>query len=60
MVQWLRLQNPNAGGPGSIPDQGTSSHMLPTETHCSQINKTKTDEGLPPTADQSQKATSLN
>ena len=28
MVQWLRLHSPNAGGPGSIPGQGTRSHML--------------------------------
>ena len=28
MVQWLRLQAPNAGGLGSIPGQGTRSHML--------------------------------
>ena len=27
-VQWLRLQPPNAGGPGSISGQGTRSHML--------------------------------
>ena len=27
VVQWLRLQAPNAGGPGSIPVQGTRSHM---------------------------------
>ena len=27
MVQWLRLQAPNAGGPGLIPGQGTRSHM---------------------------------
>ena len=27
MVQWLRLHSPNAGGPGSIPAQGTRSHM---------------------------------
>ena len=25
--QWLRLHSPNAGGPGSIPDQGTRSHL---------------------------------
>ena len=24
---WLRLCTPNAGGPGSIPGQGTRSHM---------------------------------
>ena len=28
MVQWLRLQAPNAGGRGLIPGQGTTSHML--------------------------------
>ena len=28
MVQWLRLCIPNAGDPGSIPGQGTRSHML--------------------------------
>ena len=27
VVQWLRLHAPNAGGPGSIPGQGTRSHM---------------------------------
>ena len=27
-VQWLRLHAPNAGVPGSIPGQGTRSHML--------------------------------
>ena len=28
MVQWLRLRAPGAGGPGSIPGQGTRSHVL--------------------------------
>ena len=28
VVQWLRLWAPNAGGLGSIPGQGTRSHML--------------------------------
>ena len=27
VAQWLRLCAPNAGGPGSIPGQGTRSHM---------------------------------
>ncbi|TEA40837.1 hypothetical protein DBR06_SOUSAS19710046, partial [Sousa chinensis] len=27
VVQWLRLHTPNNGGPGSIPGQGTRSHM---------------------------------
>ena len=28
MVQWIGLHTPNAGGPGSIPGQGTRSRML--------------------------------
>ena len=28
VVQWLRPCAPNAGGPGSIPGQGTRSHVL--------------------------------
>ena len=28
VVQWLRLHAPNAGALGSIPAQGTRSHML--------------------------------
>ena len=27
MVQWLRLHAPNAGGLGSVPGQGTRSHV---------------------------------
>ena len=27
VVQWLRLHDHNAGGPGSIPSWGTRSHM---------------------------------
>ena len=27
LVQWLRLHTPNVEGPGSIPGQGTRSHM---------------------------------
>ena len=27
VVQWLRLHDPNAGAPGSIPGQGPRSHM---------------------------------
>ena len=30
VVQWIRLHAPNAGGPGSIPGQGTRSHMHAT------------------------------
>ena len=28
VVQWLKLHAPNAGGPSSIPGQGTRSHVL--------------------------------
>ena len=45
VVQWLRFCAPNAGGPGSIPRQGTRSHVLQlkiphsaTKTWSSQIN----------------------
>ena len=48
VVQWLRLCTPNAGGPGSIPGQGTRSHMQElnsphsaNKTRFSQINKMK-------------------
>ena len=27
VVQWLRFHAPSAGSPGSIPGQGTGSHM---------------------------------
>ena len=44
VVRWLRLHSPNAGGPGSIPGQGTRSHMpqlkvphAATKTRCGQI-----------------------
>ena len=30
---WLRLHAHNAGAPGSIPDQGTRSHMLQLRAH---------------------------
>ena len=48
VVQWLRFHTPNVGDPGSIPGQGTRSHMPqqrlkipnpPTKTWYSQINK---------------------
>ena len=35
MVQWLRLLIPNAGELGSIPGQGTRSHMLQLSFHAS-------------------------
>ena len=47
VVQWLRLCAPNAGGPGSIPDQRTRPYMpqqrlkaqrVTTTSQCSQIN----------------------
>ena len=28
VVQWLKLRAPNTGGPGSIPGQGTRSHVV--------------------------------
>ena len=38
VVQWLKLHAPNAGGPGSIPGQGTRSHMLQPRVHMPQLN----------------------
>ena len=38
VVQWLRLQSPNAGGPGTISGQGARSHMTPLKVHMSQLN----------------------
>ena len=38
VVQWLRLCAPSARGPGSIPGQGTRSHIPQLRVHC-QINK---------------------
>ena len=44
MVQWLTHYAPNAGGPGSIPGQGTGCHTLqlkipgaPTKTQRGQV-----------------------
>ena len=37
MVQLLRLCAPNAGGPGSIPGQGTRSRMLQLRAHILQL-----------------------
>ena len=36
VVQWLRLQAPNGGGPGLIPSQGTRSHMPQLRAHVPQ------------------------
>ena len=33
VVQWLRLHVPNAGGPVSIPGQGTRARMLQLRAH---------------------------
>ena len=32
VAHWLRLQAPSAGGPGSVPGQGTRGHMLQQKT----------------------------
>ncbi|TEA34510.1 hypothetical protein DBR06_SOUSAS10710064, partial [Sousa chinensis] len=37
IVQWLRLCSPNAGGLGSIPGQGTGSHMPQLRVHMLQL-----------------------
>ncbi|TEA30168.1 hypothetical protein DBR06_SOUSAS4810039, partial [Sousa chinensis] len=37
VVQWLRLCAPNAGGPDSIPDQATRSHMPQLRVLMSQL-----------------------
>ncbi|TEA31318.1 hypothetical protein DBR06_SOUSAS710082, partial [Sousa chinensis] len=37
VVQWVRLHSPNAGGPGSIPGQGTGSCMLQLSVHMPQL-----------------------
>ena len=33
VIQWLRFSSPNAGGQGSIPSQGTRSHMPQPRCH---------------------------
>ena len=37
VVQQLRLHAPNAGGLGSVPSQGTRSHMLQLRVHVPQL-----------------------
>ncbi|TEA35983.1 hypothetical protein DBR06_SOUSAS810106, partial [Sousa chinensis] len=37
VVQWLRLHAPNAGGPGSMPGQGTRTHMPQPRTCIPQL-----------------------
>ena len=39
VVQWVRLRAPNAGGPGSIPGQGTRSRMPQLRASAAKINK---------------------
>ena len=39
VVHWLRLQIPSAGGPGSIPGQGTKSYMPQLRVHVCQPKK---------------------
>ena len=43
MVQWLRFSAPNAGGMGSIPDQGTK---ILHAKWCSQFKKKKTKKRI--------------
>ena len=38
MVQWLGLYTLNAGAPGSVPGQGTWSHVLQLRVYMSQLN----------------------
>ena len=37
VVQWLRLDAPKAGVPGSIPGQGTRSYILQLRVHMPQL-----------------------
>ncbi|TEA41173.1 hypothetical protein DBR06_SOUSAS5610025, partial [Sousa chinensis] len=37
VVQWVRLHAPNAGGPGSIPGQGTRRCMPQLRVHTLQL-----------------------
>ena len=39
VIQWLRLHAPNAGGPVSIPGQGTRSHKQQLSPSAAKINK---------------------
>ncbi|TEA42194.1 hypothetical protein DBR06_SOUSAS6810117, partial [Sousa chinensis] len=39
VVQRLRLHAPNAGGPGSIPGQGTRSYMPQLRAHMPQLKE---------------------
>jgi len=46
VVQWLRLCVPNAGVLGSIPGQGTRSHMLKLKIPPKKTNKQKKNKQL--------------
>ena len=69
MVQQLRLCAPNAGDPGSIPGQGTRSHMPQLRVHkqqlkipCAATNKDQRScilQQRPGTAKKSKKSTPL-
>ena len=37
VVQWLRLHAPNVESPGSIPGQGTRSHIVQLRVHMLQL-----------------------
>ena len=41
VVQWLRLLDPSAGGPGLIPGQGTNFHMLQLRVCMLKLKKKK-------------------
>ncbi|TEA37350.1 hypothetical protein DBR06_SOUSAS1910041, partial [Sousa chinensis] len=47
VVQWLRLCAPNAGGLGSIPGQGTRSHMPQLRACTSQLKIPHTATKIP-------------
>ena len=47
VVQWLRLCAPNAAGLGSIPDQGTGSHMPQLSCNMMQLRSAKSLQPCP-------------
>ena len=49
VVQWLRLLDPSAGGPGLIPGQGTNFHMSQLRVCMLKLKKKK----IPPAATRS-------
>ena len=50
VAQWVRLHTPNAGGPGSIPGQGTRSHLPQLTARSPQLEKALAQERRPNTA----------